>query len=154
MGNRREIGKRIREVRTRLGKSQADFGEVIGGLKKSAVSTYEAGDSMPTVEALSRIAEIGGVSLDWLISGKEKEIPGLPVVADLYRRGGSILSPNAIEKDLIRLVIEAVEEGLGDLHLEIKPNKKAQLVITLCEMFQEEKQVDKPTILRLIKLAA
>jgi transcriptional regulator with XRE-family HTH domain len=153
MGNRREIGKRIREVRTRLGKSQADFGEVIGGLKKSAVSTYEAGDSMPTVEALSRIAEIGGVSLDWLISGKEKEIPGLPVVADLYRRDGAA-SPNAIEKDLIRLVIEAVEEGLGDLHLELRPDKKAQLVITLCEMFEEEKQVDKSTILRLIKLAA
>ena len=26
--------------------------------------------------------------------------------------------------------------------------------ITLCELFEEEKQVDKPTLLRLIKLAA
>jgi transcriptional regulator with XRE-family HTH domain len=154
MDNRREIGKRIREVRTRLGKSQADFGEVIGGLKKSAVSTYEAGDSMPTVEALSRIAEIGGVTLDWLITGKEEEAPAFPVVEDLYPHDGAVPLPNAIEKDLVRVVIEAVEEGLGDLHLELKPDKKAQLVITLCEMFQEEKQVDKPTILRLIKLAA
>jgi hypothetical protein len=32
-------------------------------------------------------------------------------------------------------VIEAVDEGLGDLHLELRPDKKVQLVITLCEMF-------------------
>jgi hypothetical protein len=54
----------------------------------------------------------------------------------------------------VRLVIEAVEEGLGNLKRELNPDKKAQLVITLCEMFEEEKQVDKPTLLRLIRLAA
>jgi hypothetical protein len=51
-------------------------------------------------------------------------------------------------------VIEVAKEGLGELGRELKPDKKAQLVITLCEMFEEEKQVDKPTLLRLIKLAA
>lgn len=59
-----------------------------------------------------------------------------------------------LDKELVRVVIEAVEEGLGDLQLELKPDKKAQLVITLCEMFEDEKKVDKPTLLRLIRLAA
>ena len=61
--------------------------------------------------------------------------------------------PGSLDKELVPVVIEAVEEGLGDLKLELKPDKKAQLVITLCEMLEEEKQVDKPTLLRLIKLA-
>jgi hypothetical protein len=70
--------------------------------------------------------------------------------------GGREQAPHAgsLDKELVRVVIEAVEEGLGDLKLELKPAKKTQFVTTLCEMFQEEKQVDKPTLLRLIKLAA
>ena len=144
------MGLRIREIRKGLGKNQEEFGRVLGGTSKSAVSSYEAGDSAPSPETLATIAEIGGVTLDWLITGKGEATP--PFSADEGK--GSALSASAIEKDLVRVVIEAVEEGLGDLHLELKPDKKAQLVITLCEMFQEEKQVDKPTILRLIRLAA
>lgn len=60
----------------------------------------------------------------------------------------------SFDKELVRVVIEAVEEGLGELHLELQPDKKAELVIALCEMFQEEEQVDRKTVLRLIKLAA
>jgi hypothetical protein len=60
----------------------------------------------------------------------------------------------SLDKELVRVVIEAVEEGLGGLKLELKPDKKAQFAVILCEMFEEEKQVDKPTLLRLIKLAA
>ena len=41
----------------------------------------------------------------------------------------------------------------GEQGQELKPDKNAQLVTTLCEMFGEEKQVDRPTLLRLIKLA-
>jgi hypothetical protein len=53
------------------------------------------------------------------------------------------------------LVIETVEEGLGDLGLALTQDRhEGQLVITLYKMFEEGKQVDHTTLLRLIKLAA
>ncbi|WP_051361314.1 helix-turn-helix domain-containing protein [Desulfuromonas sp. TF] len=139
---REAVGERIREVREKAGLSMEALGSILGK-GKGAVFKYEKGQSDPETLTLARIAEIGDVSLDWLITGKER-----------VRTQEPARLAEGLEKDLVRIVIEAVEEGLGDLHLELKPDKKAQLVITLCEMFEEEKQIDKPTILRLIKLAA
>jgi len=41
----------------------------------------------------------------------------------------------------------------GEQSLEFRLDKKAQLVIALGELSDEEKQVDKPPLLRLIRLA-
>lgn len=69
--DKKAIGFRIRELRYRVLKTnQADLGEALGGLKKSMISAYETGDSSPSPETLAQIAELAGVTLDWLIAGK------------------------------------------------------------------------------------
>ncbi len=64
-------GKRIRDVRNQLGLSQEQLGKMLGGSSKGSISGYEAGDNNPSPEDFAKIAKIGGVSLDWLITGKE-----------------------------------------------------------------------------------
>ncbi len=68
--------------------------------------------------------------------------------------GGAGQAAQALDKDLLRLVIEAVELALDELKLKLKPDKKAELFITVYEMYQEDKPVDRKTLLRLVKLAA
>ena len=68
---RKSIGGRIRQVRKLLGMNQKALGDLLG-LGVSAVSAYETGDSAPAPEALLKIAEAANVTLDWLLTGQEK----------------------------------------------------------------------------------
>lgn len=61
-------GSRIRQIRGKA--SLVSFGEKLG-LSKSAVHQYEQGAATPTLETLVKIAELGSVTLDWLITGRE-----------------------------------------------------------------------------------
>lgn len=65
-----EIGSRIKKIRDKSGMNQDQFGAVLG-VVKSSVSGYETGDGFPTIENLVKIAEVGNVSFDWLITGKD-----------------------------------------------------------------------------------
>ena len=60
------IGQRIRLIRGN--KTQTDFGKL---LQKSqdAISVYETGGVIPGIEQLAKIAEMGDVTLGWLIYG-------------------------------------------------------------------------------------
>lgn len=67
-----KIGTRIFQVRKRLRMSQASFGRHLD-LSGNAISSYETGDAIPTVRTIVKIAEIGNVTIQWLIMGDEKE---------------------------------------------------------------------------------
>ena len=138
------IGERVKMLRERLGQNQSKFAQQ-GGFSQGFLSAVEKEQKVPGAAFLQSLRRYFDANVNWVLTGEgemfEGEMPGSQHAGDL-------------DKELVRAVIEAVEEGLGDLHLELKPDKKAQLVITLCEMFEEEMQVDKPTILRLIRLAA
>lgn len=71
-----EIGQRIVSVRKRIKMTQTELGDIVG-LKGNVLSKYELGDVHQKAEALVKIAEVGKVSLDWLLTGKEfiKEKP-------------------------------------------------------------------------------
>lgn len=71
----KERGKRIKAIRKKIGDNQKEFGVRLGGLGTSTVSGYETGDVEPKCNALQKIAELGGVTLDWLITGKEPDLP-------------------------------------------------------------------------------
>ena len=64
-------GKRVRDIRNRLGLSQEQLGKKLGGITKGSISGYESGDVNPTPEAIIELARIGDVSLDWLLTGHE-----------------------------------------------------------------------------------
>lgn len=65
-----EVGKRLRIIRG--GRSLIEFAPVIG-MSKNMVSLYERGEAWPKPETLKMYAQIGGVSFDWILNGKESE---------------------------------------------------------------------------------
>ncbi len=62
-----EVGKRIRQIRQRLGLTQAQFAQRLGVIKVS-VARYEAG-RVPRPKVLEEIARLGGVTVMVLLQG-------------------------------------------------------------------------------------
>lgn len=85
-----------------------------------------------------------GIDVNWLICDEGAR----------YGRTAEPPAPDGPDQDLLRRVIELVEEGIEELGLHPKARKKAELIVTLYEMHQKGKEVDRPTLLRLIRLAA
>lgn len=66
----REIGNRIKLIRISVGKNQEDFGYSFDPpINKSSISRWESGKTMPSSRRLREIAEIGGVSVEYLLNG-------------------------------------------------------------------------------------
>ncbi|SRR6266436_259484 len=66
-----EVGQRIREVRRKLGLTQAEFGK-LAGVTNISVARYEAG-RIPHLRILSHIGRIGGVTVGWILQGESAE---------------------------------------------------------------------------------
>ncbi len=63
-----KVGERIRAVRG--GQTQVQFAQALGVKKQNYISRYERG-RIPSPALLVRIAEMGRVSVDWLLTGKK-----------------------------------------------------------------------------------
>jgi transcriptional regulator with XRE-family HTH domain/ribosomal protein L40E len=63
------IGERIYLERKRLGLSQSDLAQKIM-VSTKAVSKWETGEAQPTLDNVARLAEVFGVTTDYLLSGK------------------------------------------------------------------------------------
>jgi len=63
------IGKRINEVRKKMGLNQGEFGEHLG-CGRSNISQIETGLFSPTARSLAALKSKFNVSLDWLFSGE------------------------------------------------------------------------------------
>ncbi len=64
------IGNRIADIRFRLELTQAQLGELLE-VHEASIRRWEKDNSIPKPPVLSKIAELGGVSVDWLL-GREK----------------------------------------------------------------------------------
>ena len=61
------VAKNITALRTSLGMTQTQMGEELNYSDKS-VSKWERGESLPDVYVLKHIADLAGVTVDWLLS--------------------------------------------------------------------------------------
>lgn len=95
------IGERIRYLRKNiLGKSQKEFGEIIG-LKSNSISCIETGTNAPTEQNLRAICREFGVSYLWLTEGKEPMQE--PIDSDSMTRIDNIMAgENEFAKNLFR----------------------------------------------------
>ena len=80
------MGSRIRAVRLRLGLSMEEFIERIdnkpGKGRSGTVNNWESGKNAPNKQRLKRIAELGGVSVEYLINGSRLSIDDIKKLAD------------------------------------------------------------------------
>lgn len=71
------VGERIKQIRERLpGKpSQDEFYEILYDVPgKDKVNRWENGKQAPSLQDIARIAAVGHVSIEWLLTGKGKGI--------------------------------------------------------------------------------
>ena len=81
--DKKAVGERIKQIRERLpGKpSQAKFYEILCDVpNKDIVNKWEKGRQAPRLQDIARIAAVGHVSIEWLLTGKGKGIS--PTVGD------------------------------------------------------------------------
>lgn len=69
----RAIGRRIHSIRAELGLSMEEFGQRIDpNAHSGTVSNWEHGLNAPNAARIKKIAELGNVSVDVLLTGREK----------------------------------------------------------------------------------
>ncbi len=68
----KQLAQQIRVLRTAKNLSQDDLAEKLY-TSRQAVSKWENGEATPDIDKLVQLAEIFGVSLDYLVLGKEPE---------------------------------------------------------------------------------
>lgn len=71
-----EVGKRIREIRTDLGYSMSQFGELVSDSPKTTVNNWERGINLPKGDKLKRIAILGKTTTNELLYGAPEEFIG------------------------------------------------------------------------------
>lgn len=68
----KKVGERIKELRNKMGLTQAELAER-SGFTPQTVSNWEGGTREPDIDTLVKLSSLFSVSLDYLISGKEQE---------------------------------------------------------------------------------
>jgi len=99
-----KFGEKITKLKKLKNLSQVALAETTG-ISRDAISKYERGDSMPSVDYAKRIADALGVSLDYLVSDNDKEDI---LDNDAVKRIKEIQALPDSEKDKIYSVVDAL----------------------------------------------
>ncbi len=100
------FGQRVRRLRQERGWSQAQLGQRLGTHQKQ-ISSYERSIHLPSAELLIRIAEMFGVSLDYLLAGSVTATQRAEIAdRDLVRQMEQIDKLPDKDKAAIKTVLE------------------------------------------------
>ena len=93
------LSGRLKEIRGGL--TQAEFGKIIG-VNQGTIWKYENG-RVPDVETLKKIANHGGVTVEWLLKGEEKGTPAQTAehAPETYEARPAYLDKDALEKIIL-----------------------------------------------------
>lgn len=68
-----EVSDRIKQIRAECGLTQEEIARKLG-IAKRTWEDYEAGKTLPKAATLRKMAELGGVSTDWVLKGGPRHI--------------------------------------------------------------------------------
>lgn len=98
-----EVGQRIKKLRENKGLEQLEVANMLGYKSQSTISKWESGTNLPTGKNMIKLAQIFGVTSDYILDGEivEKEIPAIDLT-NLRERvvmfDGKPLSDDDVEK--------------------------------------------------------
>ncbi len=92
------IGKRIAQLRKNKGLKQENLAEMLG-VSGQAVSKWENDQSCPDISILPQLAQILGVTVDELLSGKTEEVSTVKVLPEEERKN--------IKDMMLRIVVDS-----------------------------------------------
>lgn len=100
------LGKRIKEVRGIL--TQKEFAERLG-LDHTTIASWESGRREPDLESLIKMADMGGVSLDWLVGRSSCATAHFEAINNpQWREIIEIAIDNEIQPGQLRPIITAI----------------------------------------------
>ena len=93
------LGERIRYVREEILRlNQADFADKLGFSRVATISDYEKDKRSPDIAVLRKIASIGSVTLEWMLTGSGKvSLYESDSPAVLYEGGESVYANSFVE---------------------------------------------------------
>jgi transcriptional regulator with XRE-family HTH domain len=97
------LGDKITMLRKQKNLSQGDLADKIS-VSRDAIGKYERGDIMPTADKAKKMADVLGVSLDFLMNDAAKEDA---VDKDMLQRMQEVQKLPDSEKDKITSIIDA-----------------------------------------------
>lgn len=97
------INKRMKELRESNGLNKVEFAKVID-VTKSSITRYESGEMKPNLDVIKKICSKFGVTMEWLVNGKEENKPDeyAAVIARCRAEGISPQKLNSIIDVLIK----------------------------------------------------
>lgn len=98
------LGDKITMLRKQKNLSQGDLADKIN-VSRDAIGKYERGDIMPTADKAKKMADILGVSLDFLMNDADREDTAID--KDMLRRMQEVQKLPDSEKDKITSIIDA-----------------------------------------------
>lgn len=131
--NRKEIGMRLLEIRSKAGLSQREIGPKLN-VSWRTYQNYEIGEREVSSSVVSAIYQVFNVDPVWLLLGEEQK----------YRQDN--------DKILID-VVHRIEKNEVQLNLEIEPEKKAQLLLMIYEREKAGEIVTDSELITLLNLA-
>ncbi len=127
-GNFSDISARIRQIRGKLKK--AEFADILC-IPRPNLSKYESGRK-PPADVLQKIADYGGVTVKWLLTGKEeKKDLGKPLRPDQPPAVPEPGRPCEIQEFLLAEVLRSVEEYLEKYKTTYPLKYRARLITFL-----------------------
>ena len=138
------------------GLTQARLAELIGSTSVRGIQENVAGKTAPGGNVLSGLVR-GGVNVNWVVAEA-----GPMLLKDLALRvrdqvGEYRVSPAApapaIDMARLQLAIATVEEALEQTHRTATPDRKAELIAAVYDLYQEP-STSRERVLKLVKLAA
>ena len=127
------IGKRIAALRREKNLKQDDLAQMLE-VSPQAVSKWENDQTCPDISLLPKLAKILGVSVDELLSGKQKLQPVVTLVPEEQRKD--------IKDMMLRIVVDSSD---GD---KVRVNLPMALVQLAMEMGMEMPQVSGNDVLK------
>ena len=84
--DKKALGRRIRAIRLQLGLTMEDFIERIDGKpgrgRSGTVNNWETGKNAPNKKRLKKIADLGGVSVEYLVNGNRLSFADTKILFD------------------------------------------------------------------------
>lgn len=116
------IGSRIKQLRQENNLTQKELAEKLS-IGLTTISNYETGYSIPDVQMLLKIANIFGVSIDYLAGKTDQRNPstdplldGFPEGVQILRRANRELTPEAKARmiEIANIFIDSVNREKGE----------------------------------------
>lgn len=124
------LADRIRQARRARNLTQADLSDAMG-VSRPSVSQWEArtNPSIPETHRIQKMADVLGVSADWLLTGKGGMIAGAEAAP---------IPGGALDRALLYRVVVALEEHLAGEGMELDPVDKGETILAVYDWAEAE----------------